>query len=178
MSAQPVSSPRSLEPLVIAFLDVSLFSQTARGLEDEAVASLLDEFYRSFDDCATSSGGRVVKFLGDGALLVWPQALADAAVDALLSLRETVAGQLARRGHKGQLVVRVHAGSAIVGEFGGPNSLAFDVIGRDVITAAKLDAKTMSVSADAFRKLSPKTRQRLVKHTAPVVYIPAGDPRP
>jgi hypothetical protein len=47
-----------------------------------------------------------------------------------------------------------------------------------VVTAFRLQAKTVSLSAEAFRALSPELRRSFKKHTPPVVYIPASDPRP
>ena len=66
----------------------------------------------------------------------------------------------------------------VAGECGPPGNTRFDIIGHAVITAAKLDAKTIALSPAAFRKLSPETRCQLKLHTPPVVYIPVDDPRP
>ena len=85
---------------------------------------------------------------------------------------------LANEGLNARLVVKVHAGSAVTGQFGAPGDLRYDVIGHDVMVAAKLEARTVAVSAAAFRALQPATRQKLKRHTPGVVYIPVDDPRP
>lgn len=54
----------------------------------------------------------------------------------------------------------------------------FDVIGNEVNVAATLPARTLSLSAEAFRCLAGAERAAFKKHTAPVVYIPVDDPRP
>jgi class 3 adenylate cyclase len=103
-------------------------------------------------------------------------AQADAAAAALIALRAEANGILHAQGWKADLVVRVHAGDAIAGPFGAAG--AFDIIGHDVMTAARLEARTISFSQAAFRALGAGTRALLKKHTPPVVYVPAGDPRP
>jgi hypothetical protein len=52
------------------------------------------------------------------------------------------------------------------------------VIGSEVNLAATLPARTVSLSAEAFRRLESGERKAYRKHTAPVVYIPVDDPRP
>lgn len=76
---------------------------------------------------------------------------------------------LARR-HQGPL------GRAVAGPFG--RDERFDVIGNEVNVAATLPARTLSLSAEAFRCLASAERAGFKKHTAPVVYIPVDDPRP
>jgi hypothetical protein len=44
--------------------------------------------------------------------------------------------------------------------------------------AATLPARTVSLSAEAFRCLGNGERKPFKKHTSPVVYIPVDDPRP
>jgi hypothetical protein len=52
------------------------------------------------------------------------------------------------------------------------------VIGNEVNVAATLPARTVSLSAEAFRRLENGARRAFKKHTAPAVYIPVDDPRP
>jgi hypothetical protein len=46
-----------------------------------------------------------------------------------------------------------------------------------VNTTALLDSSGVTLSVAAFRKLSPPLRRRFKKHTPPVTYIRAEDPR-
>jgi hypothetical protein len=52
-----------------------------------------------------------------------------------------------------------------------------DVIGKTVNPAAMLDSTGVTLSVTAFRKLGPALRRRFKKHTPPVTYIRAEDPR-
>ena len=167
---------RSIEPLVMGAFDLKGFVAATRGVEDTRIADAVDALYHAIAEAATASGGRVVKYIGDGALVVWPPDRADDALGALIGLRAGAMALLEPFGIRGDLLCRMHFGEAVAGEFG-PNR-AYDVIGSDVFVAFTLPARTLSVSAEAFRRLGPESRALLKKHTEPIVYIPTGDPRP
>jgi class 3 adenylate cyclase len=172
-SAHPV---RSIQTLVLAAFDLVGFVRTTGGLSDEVVADAVDRLYLTIAEAVDGSGGRVVKFLGDGALAVWPPERADEALTAILGLRPRAAEVMARSGIHTELLCRMHAADVVAGEFG-PHR-AFDVIGKDMFVLFRLPARTVSVSAEAFRRLGPEARALLKKHSEPIVYIPTGDPRP
>ncbi len=174
-----VAPTRSSEALFIAALDISNFTRSVRGMTDEAIVEICDRFYLEVGTAAAASGGRVVKVIGDGALLAWPAASADAATAALVKLRSTVERSLRTGGLEiSTLVIRAHAGTVVAGQFGPPQGRAFDIIGNDVNTVFQLPARTISLSSEAFRCLSPEARKAFKKHSAPVVYIPQDDQRP
>jgi adenylate cyclase len=173
-----VAPQRAHTNLVIGFLDLRGFSAVARRLDDDTLARVLDEFYRLVDAATRASGGDVIKFMGDGALLTWPEDLAGEALGAAFALRARVQAWARERSLDTDLVVRLHSGEVISGFFGPAEHAHRDIIGKPVFVAAKLEARTISVSAEFFRRLDPVSRERLKKHTPPVVYIPAGDPRP
>ena len=102
----------------------------------------------------------------------------DAAVRMLLELKPSVDRFMADRQWECRLTAKVHFGEAIAGLFGAKGSKTFDVLGRAVNTAAVLESEGITLSADAFRTLSPELRQRFKKHTPPVTYIRLDDSRP
>ena len=172
-SARPV---RATEALVLGAFDIKGFVAAVRGLDDTRIADAVDALYLVIDGLVGASGGRVVKFIGDGALAVWPPDRADDALRAMIELRARAVAVLEPYGIPGDLICRMLHGEVVAGEFGPGRT--YDVIGTDVFVAFTLPARTLSVSAEAFRKLGPESRTLLKKHTEPVVYIPAGDPRP
>ena len=172
-SARPV---RSTQALVMGAFDLRGFLGAVRGLDDERIADALHAFYLAVADAVNASGGRVVKFIGDGALAVWPPDLADAALEAVIGLRVAAPSVLDPFGITGDLICRMHYGDVVAGEFGPDRT--YDVIGNAVFVVFTLPARTLSVSAEAFRRLGSDARGLLKKHTEPVVYIPTGDPRP
>lgn len=176
MPQSPSPAVRAEQPLLIVFADITRFQHSARGTPDAALADLLDAFYRHATEQVARAGGRVVKFMGDAFLAVWPGDAAGAGVASLPGLKTSVDSWWASKGWDSCLVIKAHFGRAVAGPFG-PDG-RFDVIGNEVNTAATLPARTVTLSAEAFRCLGAADRKAWKKHTAPAVYIPGEDPRP
>jgi adenylate cyclase len=166
--------PHGVRDLVISFVDLSLFAQNTSHREELAVAELVDAYYERIGDRVAGAGGTVVKFIGDGALLTFPVERADDAIAALFALREEIDAWLASEGWSSRLLVKVHAGPVVAGEYGARGAKRFDVLGNTVNVAARLP-RPFHVTPQAFRLLSPALRQRLKKHTPPITYIPVED---
>ena len=167
---------RSQQALVIGVFDLSGFLKAIREFDDARLSDVVDRVYTTIAEAVTGSGGRVVKYLGDGALAVWPSERADDAVVAAMAMRGRIVTVVDAFGLKSEMVCRFHHADVMAGEFGPDRGV--DIMGGAVFTTFRLPARTISVSVEAFRSLSPDTRRLLRKHTEPVVYIPVGDPRP
>jgi adenylate cyclase len=162
--------------LLVAFLDLTGFALQSTRVADDELADVVDGYYRLIAAHVTAAGGRVVKYIGDGALVVFDAGDADRGIAALLELKLVIDRYFAGHGWPCQQTIKAHVGTAIAGPYGPPDDLRFDVIGKAVNTAAMLDASGVALSVEAFRKLSPATRQRFKKHTWPVTYIRVEDP--
>lgn len=164
---------RGEQSLVVAFFDLKGFAAQAARLDDRELADRLDDYYGRVAGRIAAAGGHVVKFFGDGGLVVFHREVADVAVDALLALKAELDDWLAQIGWDCRLTIKVHVGDAIVGPFNG----RLDVIGREVNAAAMLDSTGVALSVAAFRALGSELRTRFRKHTPPVTYIRHEDPR-
>jgi class 3 adenylate cyclase len=169
-------STRAETPLLIAFADLTRYQVQTRRVGDAALAEVMNAFYEKVTAPVVAAGGRVVKFIGDAALLVFPEDRVDAGVAALLALKEEVDAWFAGLRWEPRLVVKAHFGAAISGPFGPPGDARYDVLGHEVNTAATLEGGSFTLSAQAFRKLGPELRQRFKKHTPAVTYIRVEDP--
>jgi adenylate cyclase len=167
---------RAEVPLLIVFGDLSRFAVTARTMTATAIADFIDGFYRKVEPEITASRGRVVKFMGDAFLAVWEEPNAGDGVAALPTLKRSIDQWCTTQRVDMSLLVKAHFGTAVAGPFGLDGH--FDVIGSEVNLTATLPSRTISLSAEAFRKLAPDARRGWQKHSAPIVYIPAGDARP
>ena len=129
----------------------------------------------AYYDLATSvirsGGGRVVKFIGDAALIVFPQEGADAGVQALLRLKSDADQFMIERNWECRLIVKVHAGTAAGAHLGEGADARYDVLGKAVNVAARLESNGVALSAEAFRTLSPEMRKLFKRHTPPITYI-------
>jgi class 3 adenylate cyclase len=161
--------------LLIAFVGLDRYTAQSRRVEDEHLAEVIDAYYERVAARVAAAGGRVVKFMGDGALAVFPADGVDAAVDALLALKQEIDAWMVSLGWECTLAARAHLGRVIAGPYGGAGDKRYDVIGREVNTAAMLDNSGLSLSVAAFRKLSPALRKRFKKQTAPTTYIRTED---
>jgi class 3 adenylate cyclase len=168
--------PRAPRELVIAFLDLSLFTQDARRHDDMQVADMIDAYYERVAAAAHAAGGHIVKVIGDGVLLVFDPAHGDEAITALLALKSDVDAWLAGERWQCRLVVKAHCDVVIAGGYGAAGNKRFDVIGNAVNLTARIAARSFAVSPQVFRLLSPETRQKLKKHTPPITYIPLEEP--
>jgi class 3 adenylate cyclase len=72
----------------------------------------LDAFYEHTAAAVQAEGGRVVKFMGDAALIVFPETAVDRGVKTLMALKDSVDELMAQRGWGCRLIVKAfRAGS-------------------------------------------------------------------
>jgi class 3 adenylate cyclase len=111
-----------------------------------------------------------VKVMGDAGLVVFPEEAAEKVILALaLFARE--ARQCAQDcGLDTYLNVNVHVGPVLAGSFGPPGDERFDVIGKTVNIAARLGRRGVTLSQQAFRCLSPQSREAFQKIAPPTTY--------
>jgi adenylate cyclase len=162
-------------PLVVAFTSFTRFTAQIDRLDDLEVARVMDAYYRLAAATIEAAGGRVVKFIGDATMAVFPADGADRAVTGLLELKDASDRFMAEGGWECRLVVKVHVGPVAAGEFGAGPSRRYDVLGRTVNVTVRLESGGFALSAEAFRQLGPEARRRFKKHTPPVTYIRTED---
>lgn len=172
-----VADIRNEVSLLIAFVDLARFAAQSQRVDDSELANTLDSYYEHLGAAVEAAGGTIVKFIGDAALIVFPESAVDRAVTMILTLKESVDRFMTDRGWECRLTAKVHFGKAVAGPFGVTGDKRFDVVGKAVNTAAMLDAPGVTLSVEAFRKLGRDLRTRFKKHTPPVTYIRAEDPR-
>jgi len=177
MSSLVAAGSRRVElSLLVGFIDLTGFALQSTRVADDDLAGVIDGYYQLVAERVSAAAGRVVKYIGDGALVVFDADQTDRGVEALLELKLLVDRYFEQLGWACRATVKVHVGTAIAGPYGPLDDRRFDVIGKAVNTAAMLDASGVALSVEAFRKLSPTLRQRFKKHTWPVTYIRVEDP--
>jgi class 3 adenylate cyclase len=169
---------RTETSLLVAFIDLTRFKAQVQSSGDTDVADTLDAYYELVAQAVSAAGGTLVKFIGDAALIVFAEDRVDAGVAMLLELKDGVDEWMAARHWECRLNVKAHYGPVVAGPMGARGDKRFDVIGRTVNTAAILQSQGVTLSAEAFRQLSPELRRRFKKHTPPITYIRGEDPRP
>ena len=161
--------------LLLAFVNLNGYTAQVSRLPELDVARVMSGYYALVDELVVARGGRVVKFIGDAALVVFPAGLADAGVDTVLALADEIGRFMHNEGWECRPIAKVHYGTVAAGVFGGGAAARYDVLGKAVNLTARLESSGVALSAEAFRRLDPAMRQRFKKHTPPITYIRVDD---
>jgi adenylate cyclase len=113
--------PGTSQPVTVVFTDLEGFTAYTSKEGDDAAIALLHDHHRAIGPVVRSRGGRVVKRLGDGLMLSFPEP--EAAVLAAVELLDTAPDPL-------RLRAGVHSGDAVV--------TVDDVVGHVVNVAARV----------------------------------------
>jgi len=126
------------------FADIVGYTALSTRDEDAALA-VVDEFQRLSKECVADKG-RVVKFLGDGALAIFDST--NRALESAIALRDAFADSEVARRHSCTLSVGVHVGEVVLAEDG-------DVYGDGVNVASRIEGVATTnqvvVSEDVYR---------------------------
>jgi class 3 adenylate cyclase len=149
-------APDPLGPPAIVFVDLSGFTRLTWERGDETAVRAATSLQRRADEAARRHGGRLVKLLGDGAML--RLADATAGVHAAVDLVEAMSGEGALSSHAG-----VHAGPVIERDL--------DVFGQTVNLASRI-----ADVADAGDILASQTVAETVSSAdGPIAFERVGD---
>lgn len=173
VSLDHVTTPVTADWL-IGFADVRGFLRIAKALgTSREIFTFIERLASLIVDRFRDSSGRVIKFMGDAALIVFPGERADEGMRELLAMKQAVDAHLAAEGYQSHLFVGVDFGEATAGTLGG----SLDILGHTVNRAAMLDRSAngaqVVITPEAFRTLAPETRTRFRKFTPPIVYTAA-----
>ena len=144
--------PAPQGPPAIVFVDLSGFTRLTHEAGDESAVRAASSLQREADAAATRHGGRLVKLLGDGAMLRLDNA--NVGVEAALDLVGTMSGQGALSSHAG-----VHTGPVIERDldvFGQTVNLASriaDAAGPGEVLASEAVAEAAGYGGFAFERI-------------------------
>lgn len=158
MAESPLPPDARTRTLGVVFFDLERFGAWAGRESDERVAAFLQAFYVQAADRLRPAGARIVKFIGDAGLAVFPPERADETVAALRRLAEEVEKLGRECGFDTRLSAGVHVGPVVEGSFGPPDLARYDVLGWTVNRAAVLPRGGMMLSPEAWEHLSPAAR--------------------
>ena len=162
---------RATASYLIAFLDFTLFDKQSQRVDDADIAETLDAHYQRVTQAVRAAGGRVIKFIGDATMLVFPEDSVDGGVRAILDLIASENRLMQDKGWECRLQAKAHFGSVIAGEFGAEDDRRFDVFGRAVNATARLKgAAAFTLSQEAYQRLSPELQRRFMQQTPAFTY--------
>jgi class 3 adenylate cyclase len=183
----PVPSPSPSDPdppaaeritstkLVIAVHDLAGYTRAAAMADEIAIATFLDAYYGRCAAHVRGAGGRVVKFIGDAVLAVFPPGRAVEAIEAMARLRADVC-EIARQ-HQLHFIApgntNLHLATVAAGEMGPPGDRRFDVLGAGVNHTFLLGQRQghgVHISEPLYRQLPSEKRSPWGKQRPPAVY--------
>ena len=161
--------------LLICFYDLSRFLDIGKKVDSLEGFNILNGMAVTTIRFIKKTTGRIIKFIGDAGLIVFPEESVDDGVRLLLQLRDEIVGYFRSRGIKIKVHFGVHFGEVVIGPFGEEPNQSIDIGGASVNVASKLAGRDYRekfvISPQAFRKLKPETRKMFHKFTPPIVYI-------
>jgi adenylate cyclase len=157
--------------LLVAFTDLTNFAKIARKVDEAEIFKYLSELYEIIGDIIEFSNGKVIKFIGDAALITFEENDIDAGIVALNKLKIEVDSYNKKNNYESQLIIKAHFGQIAAGMIGTRRKKLYDIFGTVVNITAQLPSSGYAISAEVFRKLKPATRKLFKKHTPSITYI-------
>jgi class 3 adenylate cyclase len=157
---------------VIVVVDLANFSRAFHERGDVAIAAFLDAYYSLCERTIAVLGiGRIIKFLGDGCLALFPAERASAALGAVLGVERGLQELTREQGWPFVLGANIHLAEVVEAELGSGPSRQRDVIGRGVNQTFLLGrGPGIRISEPVYRSLPSGERSPWTKHKPPAVY--------
>jgi class 3 adenylate cyclase len=157
--------------LCLVKADLAGFARACTSKGALEIAQFLDDWYRQSAPLIIARGGRVVKFMGDAVLAVFPEAAVLAAVDAATTLRAALAELRARTQWRIDLGANVHLAIVAEGLFGPDDDRRYDVFGSGVNHLFLMGGGPgIRISEPVFRQLPNEVREAWNKQRPPATY--------
>ena len=138
--------------MVVALADIAGFDQASRSKSNHEVFKMLDEFYELVGKVVNSGGGRVVKFMGDCALIIFPEDQSKQAVASLHDLQAKTETILSEFDSTCKVRINAHIGSVLCGPVGTSDDKRFDVFGAPVSDLFRMPSQEFGLS-DQLKQL-------------------------
>ena len=151
--------------LCLLVVDLAGYTRAVASLEALQVAEFLDAWYRECARAIRARGGRVVKYMGDACLAVFPEEKTVDAVDAAMALRAPAKGLDLKVG------ANVHLAVVAEGDLGPDDDKRYDVLGSGVNHLFLMGgAAGVRISEPVYRQLPNDRRGPWKKHKPPATY--------
>ena len=130
--------------LSFIFTDVAGFTTMAEGLPPHELVTMLNRYLDGMSSVVLNHGGTIDKYIGDAVVAFFGAPLgqpdhAARAVACALALDRFAEDFRAAHPQFGMTRIGVHAGEAVVGNFGGTARIDYTAMGDTVNTAARLE---------------------------------------
>lgn len=139
----------TLQDVTIMYTDLENFTTVSEVTPPELLLAMLNNYHRFMVDIIMAHGGTIDKFVGDSVMALFntPVELPDherRAVDAALAIQEALPAFHAQfePAFRMKVNIGIHTGTAVVGNVGAPQIMAFTAVGDAVNIAQRLQEAT------------------------------------
>jgi class 3 adenylate cyclase len=158
---------------LVCFTDIARFTLAAKSLSVQQIARLLKQVSSIIAGHVAKTRGRVVKYIGDASLMVFPEEDVDTAIGELLAMKREVEEALTAVHPDLAITFSAHLGEIIIVQLEPFSSL--DIMGDSVNLASRLNNQArgggFAISQQVYERLSDKTRLVFKKNVPPAVYL-------
>jgi len=130
--------------MIVARADVAGFSKACQNKSNLDTFRMLDTFYHLVHRLTTDAGGKVVKFLGDAALMIYPVQNAAEAIAGLESLKSEAQDLWFEFDETCVVRTKAHIGPVVCGAMGPEKR--FDAIGNTINELYRMPADGPDIS--------------------------------
>jgi adenylate cyclase len=116
--------------LVLLSMDLAGFTRAMTELDTLGVAALLEDYYAAAVPTLTGAGGRLVKLMGDGLFVVFPEEACVAAVDAAIAASRSACDVAQARALRMAAGANLHLATVAEGTFSVDGR--YDIVGSAV----------------------------------------------
>lgn len=139
---------------VVMFADIKGFTAMSNASRSEDVLQVLNRFYASVDAAVSRNNGEILKFMGDGVLVIFPtpddltaqEAATSSAINSVAMARKDLAQDDTLDGF--DFRASLHIGEVFFGNIGSGNRLDFTAIGPTVNLASRMLDEASNRNAD------------------------------
>ena len=157
---------------VVAYFDLGGFTELTERTPGPQLIEMLNAYFGVVVDLVHAHGGNVLKFMGDGALVMFDMPTRTASARAALDMAVVLTGALDRlnrdRRARGLPVtshtLAIHAGDILYGNIGAENRLDFTVIGPAVNLTARLSGMHTALGQEVIVSQSVQRAAAPVDH--------------
>jgi class 3 adenylate cyclase len=168
--AGPRASARFSErKLVLLVVDLAGTTRLVSRFDSVQLAELINAFFAVCGAAVTGHGGRIVTFLGDGCLAVFPEGGGGAAIDAANDINKGLDAIRRDYGIDAEIGVNIHQSVVAEGDFEPDGK--YNVMGTGVIHTFRMGGGPgMRISEPIYRQLPNDRRGVWDKHRPPATY--------
>jgi hypothetical protein len=145
--------------LGLAVLSISPMAEWSNYEEDERAAGFLQAYYKLAAAQLATIDGRIVDFMADVIVAVYPWRSSAEVVPAITELSEQVVQAAIPFRLDASMNANLHLGVVIEGTFGPPGQARPGIVGKALEVVSRLERNGITVTGEVFNALSKETQR-------------------